>query len=94
LSEAAHLAAGALRAGGSPGGRELYVRHARKDGRSIAILRATDHGDSAVVEAEVTTEAGQTIQPGPYVFADSREAATFMTEAVEALIYLGCNITA
>ena len=29
--------------------RELFVRHARRDGRSIAILRAVDYGDSCVV---------------------------------------------
>ena len=33
--------------------RELFVRHARKDGRSVAVLRAIDHGDSCVVETEV-----------------------------------------
>ena len=32
-------------------GAELFVRHARKDGRSVAILRAVDHGTSCVVEA-------------------------------------------
>ena len=86
--------AGLLRLGGRHAGRELYVRHARKDGRSIAIIRATDHGDSCVVEAEVFTEAGQTIHPGPYTFADPRQATTFMAEAVETLIYLGCHVTA
>ena len=29
------------------------MRHARKDGRSIAVMRAVDYGDSCVVEAEV-----------------------------------------
>jgi hypothetical protein len=79
---------------GGRGGRELYVRHAHKDGRPIAMLRAIDHGDSTVVEAQVTTEGGHAVRPGPYVFADSRDAAAFMTEAVEALIYLGCHISA
>ena len=37
----------------TPAGRELFVRHARKDGRSIAVIRAVDNGDSCVVEAEV-----------------------------------------
>lgn len=94
MSEHAHGIAGFLRIGGRHAGRELYVRHARKDGRSIAILRATDHGDSCVVDAEVFTEGGQTIRPGPYTFADPRQATTFMTEAVETLIYLGCDVTA
>jgi hypothetical protein len=75
-------------------GRELYVRHARKDGRSVAILRAVDQGDSCVVEAEVFPETGKPVQPGPYTFADARQATAFMTEAVEALMYLGCDVHA
>jgi len=30
---------------------ELFVRHARKDGRSVAIVRAVDYGDSCIVDA-------------------------------------------
>ena len=41
--------------------RELFVRHARKDGRSVALLRAVDHGDSCVVEAEVTPAGSMTV---------------------------------
>ena len=33
-------------------------------------------------------------RPGPYTFADAREATAFVTEAVEALMYLGCDIQA
>jgi hypothetical protein len=36
---------------GSADGRELFVRHARKDGKVVATLRALDHGGSCVVEA-------------------------------------------
>jgi hypothetical protein len=78
-------------------GRELFVRHARKDGRSIAAVRAVDHGDSCVVEAEVFpagVASTEPLRPGPYTFADSREATAFVTEAVEALMYLGCDIQA
>jgi hypothetical protein len=78
------------------GGNELYVRHARRDGRSVAILRAIDHGDSCVVEAEVFpagTDAAA-MRPGPYTFADTRQATAFMTDAVEALMYLGCDVHA
>ena len=94
MTEGGQALAGLLRLGGRHAGRELYVRHARKDGRSVAILRATDHFDSCVVEVEVFTEAGESIHPGPYTFADPRQATTFMTEAVETLIYLGCDVTA
>ena len=48
---------GQLRRPGSPpiepaaptAAREPVVRHARKDGRSVAVLRAIDNGDSCVV---------------------------------------------
>jgi len=75
--------------------RELYVRHARKDGRSVAVLRAVDYGDSCVVEAEVfPAGADEPVWPGPYTFGDARSATAFMTEAVEALMYLGCDVHA
>jgi hypothetical protein len=78
-------------------GRELFLRHARKDGRSVAILKALDYGDSCVVEAEVFpvgARSGAAIEPGPYTFADSQQATAFVTEAVEALMYLGCDVQA
>ena len=78
--------------------RELFVRHARKDGRSVALLRAVDHGDSCVVEAEVhpmgSGSAGETVRPGPYTFANAAQATQFVTEAVEALMILGCDVQA
>jgi hypothetical protein len=75
--------------------RELFVRHARRDGRSIAILRAVDYGDSCVVEAEVfPAGAADSAHPGPYTFADAHQATAFVTEAVESLMYLGCEVHA
>jgi hypothetical protein len=77
--------------------RELFVRHARKDGRSVAILRALDYGDSCVVEAAVYPQGSvraEPVLPGPYRFADARQATAFVTEAVEALMYLGCDVQA
>ena len=97
---------GLLRTAGSPGqaaaaqpaeARELFVRHARRDGRSVAILRAVDYGDSCVVEAEVFPQASlnaEPTKPGPYTFADAHQATAFVTEAVEALMYLGCDVHA
>ncbi len=81
----------------SAGGRELFVRHARKDGRSVAVLRAIDYGDSCVVEAEVYPQGSRTatpVVPGPYTFADAQQATAFVTETVEALMYLGCDVQA
>ena len=75
--------------------QELFVRHARKDGRPVAVLRAVDYGDSCVVEAEVfPVGSTEPTRPGPYTFADRRQATAFVTEAVEALMYLGCGIQA
>ena len=92
---------GGLRTGPAPltpaqttAGRELFVRHARRDGRSVAILRAVDYGTSCVVEAEVYPAAGGATRPGPYTFADAREATAFATELLEALMYLGCDVSA
>ena len=78
--------------------KELFVRHARKDGRSVAVLRAVDHGDSCIVEAEVYPAGGsnpsETVHPGPYTFANAVQATQFVTEAVEALMVLGCDVQA
>jgi hypothetical protein len=76
-------------------GRELFVRHARKDGRLVAVLRAVDQGSSCIVEAEVYPHGStQLTRPGPYTFADAHQASAFVTEAVAALMYLGCDIQA
>ena len=77
--------------------RELFLRHARKDGRSVAVLRAVDYGESCVVEAEVYPQGLPSAPPertGPYTFADAQQATAFVTEAVEALMYLGCDVQA
>ena len=78
-------------------GRELFVRHAKKDGRSVTVLRAVDYGDSCVVEAEAHPLAGAAPtarRPGPYTFATAQEAVVFVTEAVEAFMVLGCDVHA
>jgi hypothetical protein len=80
---------------GGPG-HELYVRHARVDGRSVALLRAIDRGDTCVVEAEVWPGGGAAdpARPGPYTFPTPVEATHFVTHAVEAFIALGCEVAA
>jgi hypothetical protein len=77
-------------------GHQLFVRHAKKDGKSVAILKAIDYGDSCVVEAEVfpLSGKGEAEYPGPYIFVDAFQATAFVTEAVESLIYLGCEVHA
>lgn len=96
MSEPAGLLYGPGPAAPEPG-RELYVRHARIDGRSVALLRALDRGDSCVVEAEVWPTgraAADPVRPGPYSFRSPVEATRFVTNAVEALIALGCDVRA
>jgi hypothetical protein len=76
-------------------GSVLFVRHAKKDGRSVTILRAVDYGSECIVEAEVWPAGSQdTVRPGPYTFADASQATAFVTEAVESLMYLGCDVYA
>jgi hypothetical protein len=56
-------------------------------------MRALDLGDACVVDVEVEgREEG--VEPRSYSFADAQQASTFVTESVEALVYLGCEIHA
>ena len=92
------MSAFAVQSALQPGQRELFVRHARKDGRSVAVLRAVDHGDSCVVQTEVypvgAANGADPVCPGPYTFANAALATQFVTEAVEALMVLGCDVQA
>lgn len=81
--------------GFAPEERELFVRHAKLEGRSVARLRALDRGESCVVEAEVFPRgATAPTHAGPYTFADVGQATAFVTEAMESLLYLGCEVFA
>ena len=76
---------------------ELYVRHARLEGHSVALLRAVNEEDRVVVEAKVwpkNAAEGSVVEPGPYVFSSPVEATRFVTQAVEAFIALGCDVRA
>jgi hypothetical protein len=74
-------------------GRDVGIRYLRKEGRSVAVLRTVAHIDSCVVEAEVfPASGGLPERPGPYTFPDERQAGAFVTDAVEALMYLGCDV--
>jgi hypothetical protein len=75
--------------------RELFARYARKDGTLVAMLRAVERDGACLVEAEVhPAGSSQAVAPGPYRFADAQEASAFVTEAVTALMHLGCDIQA
>jgi hypothetical protein len=78
-------------------GRELYVRHARIDGRSVALLRAVEIDNRCVVEVDVwpnDTHPYDAVAAGPYTFPSAVEATRFVTHAVEAFITLGCDVKA
>jgi hypothetical protein len=75
-----------------PEPRELFVRSASRFGRPVVTMRARDLGDACVVDVEVEGKEGG--EPRSYNFADAQQASTFVTEAVEALVYLGCEIHA
>ena len=73
----------------------MFVRHAKKDGRSVTIMRAVDYGNACVVETEVfPVGSNEVVRAGPYTFADAAQATAFVTEAVESLMYLGCDVYA
>jgi hypothetical protein len=76
-----------------PEPRELFVRSASRQGKPVVTMRARDLGDACVVEVEVAAQ-GDGAEPTSYSFADAQQASTFVTEAVEALVYLGCEIHA
>lgn len=71
--------------------RELFVRSASRHGRPVVTMRARDLGDACVVEVDAKRDGAE---PRSYSFADAQQASTFVTEAVEALVYLGCEIHA
>ena len=76
---------------------ELAVRTARKDGRQVVSLRSIARaGGDFVVECEVYPVSGLRVEPltpGPYAFATSHEVSYFIDEALEALTYLGCEVS-
>ena len=51
-----------------------------------------EHGESCLVEAEVFPRGATPALVGPYTFADVGQATAFVTEAMESLLYLGCEI--
>jgi hypothetical protein len=76
-----------------PEPRELFVRSASRYGRRVVTMRARDLGDACIVDVEVEGR-DDGMEPPSYSFADAQQASTFVTEAVEALVYLGCEIQA
>jgi hypothetical protein len=74
---------------------QLFLRHARKDDRTVVALRGLDHGSECIVEVDVFPTSGAGLEPmplGPYTFESLEDAVRFTEEALLALEYLGCSV--
>lgn len=72
------------------------IRTARKDGREVVTLRCAEQDGAWVVECDVYPLGGlrvEPLRPGPYRFGKPEEADAFLSEALLALKYLGCDIS-
>jgi hypothetical protein len=74
------------------------VHSAKKDGRQVVTMRLVEGAaGAAVVECDVypvDSMRVKPIKPGPYAFANRREADRFIEETSRALEYLGCDLSA
>ena len=81
--------------GSDPLAQQLFVRHARKDDRTVVALRGIDRGDECIVQVDVYPTGAVGLDPmplGPYTFENLDEAVRFTEEALLALEYLGCSV--
>ena len=73
------------------------VRSAKKDGRQVVTMRVVAGTDGkAVVECDVypvDSMRVKPIKPGPYAFANRRDADRFIEEISRSLEYLGCDLS-
>ena len=74
----------------------LFAYEARREGRTVAVLRGVEGVNGAVtVETEifpVTAPANSDPQVRPYAFPTREQATRFVDEALLALEYLGCTL--
>jgi len=74
----------------------LFAYEARKEGRTVVLLRGIQDVNGAVtVETEilpVTAPPNTDPQLQPYTFATREQAARFVDEALLALEYMGCTL--
>lgn len=88
-------AAAAAPAGTS--GAELFHHQARRGGRVVVSFRGVASGGAAIVETAVHPmgEEGETeALQRPFPFPSPLQAERFVDEALMALEYLGCTVTA
>jgi len=78
------------------GSGSLFAYVARKEGRTVAVMRGIAGVNGAVtVETEVypvTAPANADPQVRPYAFSSREQATRFVDEALLALEYLGCTL--
>ena len=75
---------------------EIDVRNVTHDGHPVAVFMAIDQGDSFTVVTEVFRKEPNGDGPlcrRPYTFPDAETGLAFLTEALTAFMYLGCNVT-
>jgi hypothetical protein len=75
--------------------RQLFLRRAVKDGRTVVLLRGLEAGKECAIQADVypvTAPGGDVVALGPHSFATLDDALTFVEETLLALEYLGCAI--
>ena len=51
-------------------------------------------GSEAAYAEVFPAGSNEAVRPGQYTFADAAQATAFVTEAVESLMYLGCDVEA
>jgi hypothetical protein len=77
----------------APRAEVVLTRQARRDGKHVAVLKLVRHEHGAHVEAQVFPRGGDhERRAGPYRFSTLIEASNFLTDAVDSLTYLGCEI--
>jgi hypothetical protein len=77
-------------------GEELDRRSARKDGREIVTMRCVEDHGGFLIECDVYPAGGlrvEPLRPGPYRFGTRSEADAFISEVVDCLTYLGCDVS-
>ena len=77
--------------------KELFVRHAREDGESRSQCFAPSTTETPASSRPRSTPPApipRDYPPRAYTFANAVQATQFVTEAVEALMVLGCDVQA
>lgn len=75
--------------------RQLFVRRAVRDGRTVVLLRGLEVGGECAIQADVYPVNGtglDAVPVGAHTFPTLDDALTYVEEALLALEYLGCSI--